>query len=156
MQLTFGSLPLHLTLVMNYIFDTNTNASCNNNTPHYNHGPTIVSNFTNIFKNIDATIQIYSLTIQESFTSFKKIKCIYNALITKIMDNFILVKLVEAFHCPQMFYQICFKIVISLWILQIFNVFHVYLENQSMLQLTNTCRMVQDYYPFYLQWSYCA
>jgi hypothetical protein len=30
------------------------------------------------------------------------------------------------------------------------------LENQSMLQLTNTCRMVQDYYPFYLQWSYCA
>ncbi len=156
MQLTFGSLPLHLTLVMNYIFDTNTNASCNDNTPHYNHGPTIVSNFTNIFKNIDATIQIYSLTIQESFTSFKKIKCIYNALITKIMDNFILVKLVEAFHCPQMFYQICFKIVISLWILQIFNVFHVYLENQSMLQLTNTCRMVQDYYPFYLQWSYCA
>ncbi len=141
MQLTFGSLPLHLTLVMMYIPNTNTNASYNDNTPHYNHAPTIVSNFTNNSKTIDATIQI---------------KCIYNALITKRMDNFISVKLVEAFHCPQMFYQICFKIVIGLWILQIFNVFHVCLKNQSMLQLTNTCRMVQDYYPFHLQWSYCA
>lgn len=141
---TFGSLPLHLTLVMMYIPNINTNASYNDNTPHYNHAPTIVSNFTNNSKNIDARIQIYSLAIQESFTSFKKIKCIYNVLITKIMDNFISVKLVEAFHCPQMFYQICFEIVIGLWILQIFNVFHVCLENQSMLQLTNTCRIVQD------------
>jgi hypothetical protein len=89
-------------------------------------------------------------------TSFKKIKCIHNALIAKIMDNFISIKLVEAVHCLQMFYQICFKIVMILWILQIFSVFYVCLENQSTLQLTNICRMVQDYYPFHLQWSYCA
>jgi hypothetical protein len=39
------------------------------------------------------------------------------------MDNFISIKLIEAFNCPQMFYQICLEFVIGLWILQIFSVF---------------------------------
>lgn len=71
MQLTFWSLTLHLTLMMMYIPNTNTNASYTNNTPHYNHAPTIASNFTNNSKDINATIQIYSITVQESFTSHK-------------------------------------------------------------------------------------
>jgi len=51
--------------------NTNTNVSHSDNTPHYNYAPTIASNFTNNFKDINATIQIYFIAIQESFTSHK-------------------------------------------------------------------------------------
>jgi hypothetical protein len=54
-----------------YTPNTNTNASYSDNTPHYNHALTIASNFTNNSKDINATIQIYSIAIQESLASHK-------------------------------------------------------------------------------------
>ncbi len=49
-QLTFGSLPLHLTLIVMCIPSTNTNASYSDNMPHYNHVLIIASNLTKNLK----------------------------------------------------------------------------------------------------------
>lgn len=45
-----------------------------------------------------------------------------------LMDVFISFKLIEAFHDPQMFYKVWFKIEVGLWIFQLFNALHLLLE----------------------------